>query len=373
MKSTDGSKLIRWLGAEQVEQLSGLNRGWPGPPIALSGVPGEVYITGDGDFIGECRAGYEASAKDRFVDVARRLARGYRRTCRRRTTFDTGGFSSLTDLLAEGLAKRQVSMFNLKTAGVGPGAGRRQELWRAGGYPVAGSAGAAAPGGTVYNSASAGAMLYYNAISGDATFVSRFVAANATGQPATSVLLNDRLFSVAKTMASTTTEAVTGIPTRYTNTVAGTTDSAAGNYLAIETTSNLANVAHNWTVCQYTNQAGTAGQSFPSVAGTNANSTTLTDFGLNTFFVPFQAGDTGMTALTQMQCSASVTGGIDFTINHPLAWVGCPLATYLCQVDGIRSAFNLCRVFDDACLSLSIYSTAGTSPSVSGWVELLQG
>lgn len=375
MKSTDGGRLIRWLGAAQVESLSRWNRGWPGPPIAVSGVPGNVYATGDGDFIGECRAGFEATSRDRLEDFARRLARGYRRVSRRRATFDVGGFSSLTDLLSEGLAKRQLAVF-VKPASSGGNAGRPMMLWRVGGnYPPAGSGGAAAPGGTVYNKSSTGCLVYNDAIAGDATFVGRFMAGSLNsfqGQPLT-VMLSDRLFSVAKTMSSTVIEAVTGVPTRYTSTTPTDPDYCGGNYVAIECTSNLPNTAHNWTVCQYTNQAGTTGQSFPSAAGLNANITTIGDMPAGSFFLPFAAGDTGVKALTQMQCDTSITGGIDFTINHPLAWVGCPVATYLCVADGIRTSFNLARVFDNACLSLTLMCTAGTSAPISGTLELLQG
>lgn len=56
MRSTHSQQLERWLGHANVDHLSRSMRNWYGPPIAVHGVPGCVYATGDGDFIGESAA-----------------------------------------------------------------------------------------------------------------------------------------------------------------------------------------------------------------------------------------------------------------------------------------------------------------------------
>jgi hypothetical protein len=73
---------------------------------------------------------------------------------------------------------------------------------------------------------------------------------------------------------------------------------------------------------------------------------------IGNWFCPLSAGDTGIGALTQMQCSALVaTGAINFAIGHPIAWMACPIISTICIFDGISTAFNLERIFDSACLS----------------------
>jgi hypothetical protein len=63
-----------------------------------------------------------------------------------------------------------------------------------------------------------------------------------------------------------------------------------------------------------------------------------------------------------MQCSALVaTGTIDFVIGHPLAWLTHPVANVIFKDDGIMTAFNLVRIFDDAALALLIPQVASTS------------
>ncbi len=369
MKSVHSGQLERWLGPE-VHGVSRAMRGWYGPPIAVGNVPGDVYATGDGDFVGRLRAGYEASAWDWAADKVRRVAR-------QRATLGLG-FASLTDLLTQAKTTRQVSMFSKTIAGV-QATGRAQLFWDLAGVPVAGTAGVAAPGGTAYTRASAGAMTYTNAKSGGSTHVTRMQGLSTlnsnTGQ--LTVLLMDRLFAVAKTMSSVTTEAVTGVPTRYTNTTAGAVDSASGNFISVEGISTLSATAHNWTVCQYTDESGNTGATLPSLTGVGS----LTggrgnmDWSNALWFAPLATGDTGVLALTQMQCDASVTGAIDFSINHPLAWLPLgALSAVLCSTDGIASAFNLVRVFDDACLTLGMIPTSsGVSGALYGQVELVSG
>ncbi len=39
-------------------------------------------------------------------------------------------------------------------------------------------------------------------------------------------------------------------------------------------------------------------------------------------------------------------------IGHPIAFCPCPIANVVCVTDGINTALNLARIFDDAALNL---------------------
>jgi hypothetical protein len=188
-------------------------------------------------------------------------------------------------------------------------------------------------------------------------------------------LLYDRIFAVAKTMNSTTTEAVTGVPTRYQNTAAGQPDSASGNFLFIETGTALAATAHSWTVCQYTDESGNATQTLPSVTGNASNIINRLDMPTSNWFCPLATGDTGIKALTQMQCSAAVaTGAVDFVIGHPISWMPCPIANLTCITDGINTAMQLTRIFDSACLALlEANKPATTATTYTGSIVICAG
>jgi hypothetical protein len=175
-------------------------------------------------------------------------------------------------------------------------------------------------------------------------------------------------------MNSTTTEAVTGVPTRYQNGTAGNDAYIGGNFcFPANPTTVLAATAHNWTVCQYTDQDSATGNSFPSATGVSACVVGGIDLaaGQGSWFMPLAAGDVGVKALTQMQCSAAVaTGTIDFVIGHPIAINACPIANLACLDDGLYTSLNLTHIEDNACLSfIELPKPATTATSYSGIVR----
>ena len=341
---THSSYLERWLGADQAEHISSQFAGWYGPPVAVRGVPGAVFVGPGGDFVGPIAAGRASN----LMDFAAGRARSAVRRWAHRSQYTMGmGFSSLGDLISEATngKKRTFTYQKASIAGVTAGA---QSTWRVGNQPVAGSAAAAAPGGEAPTDATVGAFPFVNPTSPDTQHLVRWEG--SSNQAGTALLLYDRIFAVAKTMSSTATEAVTGTPTRYQATSGA--DYAAGNFLFMEVGTTLGNTAHNWTVCTYTDQDGNTGATLPSLAGVNACSAPRLDMPLSTWFAPLASGDTGIKALTQMQCSASVTGAVDFVIGHPLAVLPGNAANYWFVLPMINDAFSLERVFDDACLAL---------------------
>lgn len=375
MRHTHSDRLERWLGADKVAQLSAAmcNRDakWYGKPIAVHGVPGLVYATKDGDFIGAIDAGYEVSAIDRAEDIIRRHHR-MQRARMARVRRQSGAIGSLDQALAAyfGGGNRTFSFLKSGTTGV---VNSTNTLWFVGSQPAAGAAAAAAPGGTVPTDATTGSWAFDNP-TGGAT--QHFVFGNPIASvAANTLLLYDRLFSVTKTMNSSTTEAVTGVPTRYQSTTAGAADSAENNFLMIECRTVLAATAHNWTVCTYTDQSNNTGATLPSVTGNSSNIVNRLDQPVGTWFCPLASGDTGIRNLTQMQCSAAVaTGAIDFTIGHPIAFMPCGIANFVCEKDGLTTSISLERIFDDACLAfLEICKSATTATTYTGTFTTLRG
>jgi hypothetical protein len=367
---THAGRLERWLGPAVVQGISESMRSWPGPPIALAGVPGNVWAMPGGSFRGVIRAGELSHAIDFAEQRLRRIARGY---ARRSRASAGAGFSSLSDLIAEvtqGGKARYYPFTKNGSTGVAQGC---MSLWQAAGSPPPGLAGSAAPGGRAPNSATTGAYPFTNPTGGDTQhLVKGETVANVAGN---SLLLYDRLFDVAKTMNSSTAEAVTGVPTRYQSTTPGDMDYAGGNFLFVEVFTALPATAHNWTVCLYTDQDGNAGATLPSLVGNASAIINRLDHPAGQWFAPLAAGDSGVKALEQMQCSANVaSGAINFVIGRPLAFFPCPIANIVCLTDGIMTAFNLVRIFDDAAMAyLEVMKPSTAATIYTGSVMTVAG
>lgn len=381
-RSVNSSQLERWLGRDKLEGISNSMKDWYGPPIALNGVPGRVFAHRGGDFRGELRAGYEATYLDYANDFRDRLRRASRRASKANALKFNAGFSSLSDLISEATAGAKKRDFAFFKNGPTQVVGSCHSLWRVGAWPLAGAAGAAAGAGTAHVDSDTGAFPFTNPTGGD---TQHFVRADVVATIANTALLYDRLFSVAKTIASVTNEAVTGVPTRYQSSTAANADYAGGNFIFMEVGATAyANTVHNWGVagasneCLYRNQAGTDNSIMPVLAGNPGAVATISDrldMPNGTFFAPLAAGDTGAMDLAQMRCSASVaTGTLNFVIGHPIAFMPCPLLNVMFTIDGINTAFNLTRVFDDACLAmLVINATATTATNYSGTISTVAG
>ena len=361
---TNSQRLENFLGTEMVEGISASMRDWYGPPIPVGNIPGSrILAHAGGDFTGRIHVGRAAGLLDYQFDRAKLLLR---RWSRRQRGQLNAGFASLSDLINEITVNGKRREFLFQKVGTTGVVGSSNSLWACGGQPVAGANGAAAPGGTAHDDSNTGSFAFANPTGGD---TQHFLSGGFYGTVSVNCLLMyDRLFSVAKTMASTATQAVTGVPTRYQSTTPGDADSAEGNFLFVECTTVLAATAHNWTVCQYTDQAGNATITLPSLTGNSGNIVNRLDMPAGYWFAPLASGDTGIQKLTQMQCSASVaTGAINFVIGHPLAWIPISLANQVVLYDAVNSAFGLSRIFDDACLAfLEVAKGATTATTYSG-------
>lgn len=365
--ATHAGRLDRWLGPDNVARVSREFKDWYGPPVALGGVPGNVFVTAGGEFVGKIDIGDELSHQDLMDGIIAREQR-IRRMHVARGRKQLGAFSTLDALIAARTGgKGQDLLFN--KVGIASNAiGNSNELWTRGNQPVAGAAGAAAPGGTATTNSTTGNWGYKNPGSAN---TGHYIGGWITGGTiANSLLIIDQLLRVAKTINSTATEAVTGTFSRYQSGTATAADYIGGNFCyPASPTTVLANTAHNWTVCQYTNQGSTTGQSFPSIAGVAACVVGGIDLAVGSWFMPLASADVGVKALTQMQCSALVaTGTIDFVVAHPLGMLPVWVANQACMIDNLTTAIDqLSNVYDNACIAgLEIVKPATTATTYSG-------
>lgn len=359
MTSTHSHRLERWLGPERVEQISKSMLNWYGPPIHLLDCPGSVRVCGDGDFIGPFARGYFMSAMDSMESALKRAGKVpvYRLNA---------GFSSISDALSrasQGFVQYPGGSFNK----VGPTGvvGVTSSLHKLGPQPIAGVAAAAAPGGTAYVDSDTGGMVFANPAAGSLRLTGADVTCSVINN---SLLLYDRIFAVVKTMASTGTEAVTGVPTRYQSTTTTAEDYIGGNFGFVEVgLTQLAATAHNWTVCTYLDQANAA-STMPSLTGNSAAIIHRLDHPVQQWFAPLEAGDQGIKAWTQMQCSASVaTGLINFVIGHPIGFMSFPVINSMFPFDWLTNRDQAPRIFADAYLAfLEICKPATTTTTYTG-------
>lgn len=341
MRSVHSGRLERWMGKERVEHISRSMKGWYGPPIHILDCPGSVRVCADGDFIGPFERGIFMSGLDA-------LREAYKRAAAVPPGVFYAGFTSISDALSRASGGfGQFRVFNK----VGPTGvvAVTSSLWRVGPQPPVGDTPAAAAGGTAFSRTNGGALGQANPASGTLHLVGADISASVINN---SLLLYDLLFGVAKTINSTATEAVTGVPTRYQNTTASAMDYIGGNFLFIQVGGTaLAATAHNWTVCLYNDQANAA-STLPSLTGNASAITDRLDHPVAQWFAPLESGDNGIMKLTQMQCSALVaTGVIWFMIGHPLGFMSFPVINSMLPFDWLTNRNQAPRVFDDACLA----------------------
>lgn len=361
MLSTHSNKLERWLGKDRIEHISKSMKGWYGPPIHLLDVPGSVRICGDGDFIGPFERGIFYSAMDALHEAFKRATKVPPGTL-------YAGFASISDALS-----RASQGYSQLPAGaiikVGPTGvvGVTSSLHKLGTQPPAGVAAPAAPGGGSPVDSDTGGMLFTNPASGTLHLTGADISASVINN---SLLLYDRIFAVAKTMNSTATEAVTGVPTRYQSTNPPDPDYIGGNFLFVEVgLTLLASTAHNWTVCLYKDQAN-VDSTLPSLTGNSGAIIHRLDHPVQQWFAPLESGDVGIKALTQMQCSALVaTGLIDFVIGHPIGFMSFPVINSVIPFDWLTNRNLAPRIFDDAYLAfLEITKPATGTTTYTGQI-----
>ncbi len=366
-KFTHATKLERWLGPDQCQVYSDMFKDWYGPPVALAGVPGNVYVTKGGEFVGPIAGGGFANLMDFAEQRFRRILRNW--VAKQKNT-SHAGFSSLGDLISEATSggKSQILTFS-KTVTTATTVGNATSAFNVGALPVAGGIGGASGTGRVCTSATTGALRFTNAASGDTLHLTTMTA---QASAVSSMMLVDRMWDMTYNHATATTTAVNGsnLPTRY-----QTVSTAPGNFLSGEVTTALSATAHNLTFT-YVDQDGSTAENAPAYAAPVSAVANRTPTVSGQWFVPLNTPDTGLRNITNIAQSTitSVTGISNFWIAHPIALMPFPAANIPFVLDGINSAFNLQQIYDNACLTFYTPSnaTAGNI-TYTGIIQLVSG
>lgn len=395
-KATHSDKLERWLGSEKVAEISGQVKDfyWP---IPVHGVPGKVFAMPGGDFAGEINVGAYFNKEDaarvtlqkihRFAENRKRHDRALHRLldvikAENRNHASIGAFTSVDAVISAFTgAKGQSIPFN--KVGTAPTAiAGAMDMWTKAGFPAAGSAGAAAPGGTACSVSTTGAMRLQNVgAAGSMHYLNMTLSATVINN---SLMLIDRLFSVVFPLASGagTETAVTGVPTRYQSGTAGNLDYIGGNFMVpvnSTPTTALAATAHNWDAgagagvgMRYTDQDNNASD-MPLAAGLSACAGAQIDLAVGNWFAPLASGDIGVKNIINMSASAAVaTGSVDWIIAHPIAILSCPIANLACLDDGLYTSLNLTHIEDSACLCFFEFpKPATTATTYSGLLRVV--
>lgn len=370
MLGTHAHRLERWLGNPQyLEQISAAMANWYGPPIPLAGVPGAVYACRGGDFCGPIKGGYFANLAD---FSAQRLRRILREAVRRNDHRLNAGFTSLSDLISEATTggKRQDLMFT--KAGAAGVAARSNSLFNVGAVPAAGGTGGTTGTGRAVTRTTTGCLTQQNAAGGDQLHVTTItVQGSVAGQM---LLLYDRLWDMTHTMTVDPRSCdAANVPTRY-----QTAALAPGNFFSGEVTTVLPAATPTITI-DYVDQDGNnvTGSALSTIASAAAVNTI--PFTAPNWFYPLASTDQGLRSLQNsanaVNLSAAMASGVvTWFIGHPLAFIPCPAANTPVIIDGINSAFNLSRVYDDAGLCfLEIAKSATTATNWWGSITLVSG
>ena len=363
---THSQRLERWLGTDVVEGLSRSVRDWYGPPIALANVPGLVYATRGGDFVGPIRGGYFSNFYDYASQRARRIAR---HTLRTRHGVLFAGFASLSDLITEATTGGKSQHHPFTIAGAAGVIARSNSTWGVGSWPPIGAAGGTAGTGAVCTRTTVGALSQANAGAGDQLHITTItLQSSIAGQI---LMLYDRLWHMTHTMTVDPQAVDTAnVPNRYN--AAGT---APGNFITGHVTTVLpaATPTITFTYVDQDGNAAAAGPAFSTIASAAAVQTI--PFTAPNWFYPITAGDSGVRSITNVDLSAAMASGVvTWCIGHPLALIPIGAANTPVILDGINSAFNLERVYDNACLTfLELCKSATTATNHWGSIRMVSG
>lgn len=362
--SVHSGRIARWLGEECAEQTAKATRGFK-TPVAVMGVPGRVYAR-DGEFVGALDGGYYWNLADYSRQRWNRIWREYAR--RNRHTMH--GFSSLSDLINEATAggKAQDILFQ-KAATTATTVGNAFVARNVGNLPAARGTGGTSGTGVKTTRTTTGALVQANAAAGDTLHVTNIWA---QASAVSSLLLFDCLWDMTYNHATSTSTAIDSAnrPDRY-----QTAGLAPGNFVSGEITTALSATAHNLTVT-YVDQDGNTAEAAAAYAAPVSAVAGRTPTVAGQWFVPLNSPDTGARYLTNIAQSTitSVTGVTTWFIGHPLAMIPIPIANLPFIFDGINSAFNLARIYDDACLSFMTPAIATTGTiTYNGLLRLVSG
>lgn len=245
---------------------------------------------------------------------------------------------------------------NLQKQSVTTVAGGFYSLWRANGNPGAGATPGSAAG-VVCTSATTGAIPYTNPTGGNTMYIGRASDAQAT---AGTLIVYDRLIHSDSLSGTLTTAQAIGTPALTRDTTGEDVE------LWLEWTTATGATASNVTV-SYTNQAGTAGRTTPSVALiASAPANRMQP-------LPLQAGDSGVRAVASLTLSASTgtAGNFGIVLMRRKAVFLIPSANSVDVQDALRTGLPVLE--DYSCLFLVLLASTTSSGLILPNIDFAQG
>lgn len=289
-----------------------------------------------------------------------------------------GAFTSLSDLIAEASAGKRQDFFYSKTGTASNAAGASVDLWRVATLPPSAGAAAALAAGTHNDNTTVGGPGQVDPAGGDTLHLTTMLS-QATVVP-NLLMMYDRLWNglIALSSLAVQTCTLTGYPNgagRYSTAPTSSNPGAAGNFAFVSNPAgaSLSAVAHTWTL-NYIDQAGNAAENAAAIAGVSGCLINCVDHAL--WFIPLNAGDTGIQDINSIACSVNTVaaGSPTIVLAHPLALIPQLVANQAVVMDGINSAFNLVEIKTDACPAfLEVNKPATTATTYVGQATMVSG
>jgi hypothetical protein len=185
--------------------------------------------------------------------------------------------------------------------------------------------------------------------------------------PAHQILLVDRLLYYPGIVVSGALQSMTAsaaIP-RYTT--------GAGVVAWPEVVGSTLTIAGTTFTMTYTNQAGTAGRVSPSVVVDTNPIVGRIPFA-HGFFIPFQAGDTGIRSIEDITFGAAGTGGtITMVLGRVLARLPLFTQNAFVERDLVLQTPRFPEIIDDACLQLLVMAGTTSTGLLAGNIDAVAG
>jgi len=248
------------------------------------------------------------------------------------------------------------------------------DTWTSTGNPTAGVTPNSAAGAVTTNT-TVGALNYSivrNPDAADNRYLLSFgVAGQGSSNPAVGVnLLVDRLVHSSNLSGTVATAQTVGTPalTRYTT--------GDGVMMALVCWTATGTTAANVTVT-YTNQAGTASRTSPSIALWTGGwgGSTLGPVAGQLQFIPLQAGDSGVRSVQSVTLSASTltAGSFGVILFKPLVTLFQPGYSSYFETDYAIQTSSLPEIQDSACLSAFVFATSSIAAPLTGIIKTVEG
>jgi len=274
--------------------------------------------------------------------------------------------TSYDDIINALTSGKQEKVFYYLTSTTTKATGIPHFLWRAVGFPGSGSV-PATGAGTVPTSATAGALVVANPTAPDLSYFTKF-GLGSQSQSISLLLIDVLWFNSALSGTVATAQTINSSAlTRYTT--------GDGVYIGLVCWTATGTTASNVTV-SYTNQAGTAGRTTPSVALWTGGwgGSTLGPVADQFQGLPLQAGDSGVRSIQTLTLSASTltAGSFGAMLYKPIATI-TSAATAYSERDLVLQTPGLIQKQDSACLQFILVPGAAAVHNLFGFVETVEG